>query len=59
VTVAERDELLDAVERVERELETDPTFGARGSATDPLVVALADLVARAIRVWLVDQRPPS
>ena len=56
MTVAERDELLDAVERVEREVETD-TVGVRLAGAPPheaLLVALADLVARAVRIWLVD-----
>jgi hypothetical protein len=54
VTVAERDELLDAVDRVERE--TDDLIPSR-SDHDPLIVALADLIARAIRVWLHQVRP--
>jgi hypothetical protein len=52
VTVAERDELLDAVERVEHELEADANAGMVGPPHDPLLAALADLVARAVRVWL-------
>jgi hypothetical protein len=55
VTVAERDELLDAVERVERELEADTLGGTVGPAHDALLAAVADLVARAVRVWLVGQ----
>ena len=57
MTVAERDELLDAVEAVERELERRPVAGIAGPAHDALLVALADLVARTVRVWLVTVAP--
>jgi hypothetical protein len=50
VTVAERDELLDAVECVERELEEHPPPGVLGPPHNALLVALADLVARTVRV---------
>lgn len=56
MTVAERDELLDAVERVEHELETDANAGMVGPPHDPLLAAVADLVARAVRVWLVAEQ---
>jgi hypothetical protein len=52
MTVAERDELLDAVERVEREVEAHDLVDP-GVSLRPVLVALADLVARAVRVWLV------
>jgi hypothetical protein len=58
MTVAERDELLDAVERVEHELEAGADIvGLAGPRHDALLVALADLVARAVRVWLVTVTP--
>lgn len=57
MTVAERDDLLDAVERVERELEDDANAGIVGPGHDPLLAAVADLIARAVRVWLVTERP--
>jgi hypothetical protein len=50
--VAESHELLDAVDRVERELERRPLAGISGPDHDALLVALADLVARAVRVWV-------
>lgn len=54
MTVAERDELLDAVEHVERELEAGAeVHGLTGPRHDALLVALADLLARVVRVWLV------
>jgi hypothetical protein len=56
MTVAERDELLDAVERVEGELEVHDPLDP-GVSLRPLLVALGDLVARAVRVWLVTERP--
>jgi hypothetical protein len=57
VTVAERDELLDATERVERELEAgSDVVGVVGPRHDALLGALADLIARTVRVWLASQR---
>jgi hypothetical protein len=53
MTVAERDELLDAVERVEREAER-PGPGPTLRDPEALLAALADLIARAVRIWLVD-----
>lgn len=47
MTIIERDELLDAVERVERELEGRDTLST-------LVEALAHLAALAVRAWLGD-----
>jgi hypothetical protein len=55
VTVAERDELLDSIDRVEHELEAgSDVVGLAGPRHDALLVALADLVARTVRIWLVD-----
>jgi len=56
VTAAERDELLDAVERVEREVEAEDVGGTVGLTHDVLLRALADLITRAVRIWLVTQR---
>ena len=56
MTAAERDELLDAVEHVERELEAEEPAGTVGLAHDVLLRALADLITRAVRIWLVTQR---
>jgi hypothetical protein len=54
VTVAERDELLDSIDLVEHELEAGKdVVGLTGPRHDALLVALADLVARAVRIWLV------
>jgi hypothetical protein len=54
MTVAERDELLDAVEHVERELEAEESPGGTvGPHRDVLLTRLADLVARAVRVWVL------
>jgi hypothetical protein len=52
MTVAETHELLDAVERVEREVDPEVLPGTAGPRQDALLVALADLVARAVRVWV-------
>ena len=50
MTVAERADLLDACDRVDRE--TDTVTDA-GTSLRPVLVALADLVSHAIRVWVV------
>jgi hypothetical protein len=52
MTVAETHELLDAVERVERECDPEVLPGTAGPRHDALLLALADLVARAVRVWV-------
>jgi len=52
MTQAERDELLDAVETVERELDEVED----GVSIRDVTLALANLVARCARVWLVTAR---
>jgi hypothetical protein len=58
VTAAETHELLDAVDRLERLTDPEVLPGTARPRHDALLVALADLVARTVRVWVMTASRP-
>jgi hypothetical protein len=58
VTVAETHELLDAVDRLARLTDPEVLPATARPHHDALLVALADLAARTVRVWVMTASRP-